>query len=92
LNEAMASARPVIASSKVGGARDLVEGRQDGWTFKSRDRLGLESALKAAVAQGREGLARLGAVAQARCAGWSTQTSARCIGDAVLTCVAGSRR
>lgn len=37
LNEAMASGRPVIASSRVGGARDLIIEGQTGWVFRAAD-------------------------------------------------------
>jgi glycosyltransferase involved in cell wall biosynthesis len=87
LNEAMASARPVIASSRVGGARDLIRVNEDGWTFTSGDQSQLESVLRQAIGRGRTGLAQMGAAAQARSAAWSTEESARCIADTVLACV-----
>ena len=84
LNEAMASARPVIASSRVGGARDLIRFNVDGWTFSSGDQQELGAVLREAVGRGRAGLASMGTAARVRSAGWSTEVSARRIADAVL--------
>jgi glycosyltransferase involved in cell wall biosynthesis len=84
LNEAMASGRPVIASSKVGGARDLVHEGENGWVFESGDRSALENLLRRTVACGRPGLHALGRAAQAGSVHWSTEESARRIGEAVL--------
>jgi glycosyltransferase involved in cell wall biosynthesis len=86
VNEAMASGRPVIASSKVGGARDLIRTDENGWTFESGDRQDLESALRRAVACGRPGLRSMGEIAQRSSARWSTDVSVRKIRDAVLAC------
>ncbi len=86
LNEAMASGRAVIASTKVGGACDLIEPAKNGWIFESGDRRGLEQILRRAVALGREGLHAMGGVAQRESVHWTTQESARRIGEAVLGC------
>jgi len=88
LNEAMASGRGVIASSKVGGARDLVQPGENGWMFESGDQKGLEDILRRAVAGGRAILRALGRAAQERSAHWSTEVSARRITEAVLACAA----
>jgi glycosyltransferase involved in cell wall biosynthesis len=92
LNEAMASGRAVIASSKVGAARDLICSGENGWIFTSGDREGLEGILRRAVDHGRLGLQRMGEVAQASSVRWSTEESARRIADAVLKCTANRQR
>jgi glycosyltransferase involved in cell wall biosynthesis len=84
LNEAMACGRAVIASSKVGGARDLVLSRENGWMFESGNLQALEEVLRQAVACGRQGLRAMGAVAQAQSARWSSEESASSIGEAFL--------
>jgi glycosyltransferase involved in cell wall biosynthesis len=88
LNEAMASGRPVIASTKAGGARDLIHEDRDGWIFESGDGAALADLLHKAVARGRVGLHAMGITAQASSAQWSTETSARRIGEAVLRVLA----
>jgi glycosyltransferase involved in cell wall biosynthesis len=87
LNESMASGRPVIASSRTGGARDLIEQNVTGWTFDSGDRKSLTDVMHQAVDRGRAGLRDMGMVAQARSAAWSTEASAQGIADAVLSCL-----
>jgi glycosyltransferase involved in cell wall biosynthesis len=84
LNEAMASGRPVIASSKVGGARDLVRVGKNGWIFESGDKQALQDVLRAAIACGRRELRNMGAAAQASSVHWTTEESARRIGEAIL--------
>jgi glycosyltransferase involved in cell wall biosynthesis len=86
LNEAMASGRGVIASSRVGGARDLIQTGENGWMFDSGDQKGLEDILRRAVEGGRTIIQALGSTAQARSAQWSTEASARRITEAVLAC------
>jgi glycosyltransferase involved in cell wall biosynthesis len=83
MNEAMASGRCVIASSLVGGARDLVESGSTGWMFEARQAGELRDALRAAIAIGREGLRRMGERAQSMSDDWSTEASARAIAAAV---------
>jgi glycosyltransferase involved in cell wall biosynthesis len=89
INEAMASGRPAIASTKVGGACDLIQEGETGWIFESGDRRSLEDILRRAIGLGRNRLRTMGENAQASSAGWSTEYSARCIGEAVLRCVGG---
>jgi glycosyltransferase involved in cell wall biosynthesis len=84
LNEAMASGRAVIASTKVGGACDLIQPGENGWTFESGDRIALTAVLREAIELGGAGLRAMGRVAQAGSAQWSTEESARRIGEAVL--------
>jgi glycosyltransferase involved in cell wall biosynthesis len=86
LNEAMATGRAIIASSKVGGARDLIQIGTNGWIFESGDRHALERALGQAADCGLAGLAAMGNAAHALSARWSTEESARAIRDAALSC------
>jgi glycosyltransferase involved in cell wall biosynthesis len=88
VNEAMASGRAVIASTKVGGACDLIQIGANGWIFESDDRKALEDVLRRAVSCGRSGLHAMGRAAQASTVHWSTEESARRIGEAVLACPA----
>src|SRR5208283_3493213 len=88
LNEAMASGRAVIASTKVGGARDLIESGKNGWIFESGDRRALEDILRKAVECGRTRLHAIGSAAQVLSVNWSTEESARRIGEAVLAATA----
>ena len=60
MNEAMASGRAVIASTKVGGACDLIQPGKNGWIFESGVCSSLEGALRAATARGRKDLHRHG--------------------------------
>jgi glycosyltransferase involved in cell wall biosynthesis len=76
LNEAMASGRPVIAGSRVGGARDLVRPAVNGWVFESGNRAALADALRTAADCGVEGLRSMGREAVSYIAGWSTQIAA----------------
>ena len=92
LNEAMASGRAVIASSKVGGARDLVRESQNGWTFPSGNSTALEGLLRQACRLGRSRLHAMGKVAQELSADWSTEESARRIGEAVIALPAVTAR
>jgi glycosyltransferase involved in cell wall biosynthesis len=87
LNEAMASGRAVIASSKVGGARDLIQQGENGWIFESGDERALAALLTLAVGLGRAGLHAMGAIGQARSTRWSTEESARGIAAAVAGCI-----
>jgi glycosyltransferase involved in cell wall biosynthesis len=87
LNEAMASGRAVIASSKVGGARDLIQPGENGWIVESGDRSALENTLRLVTELGRSDLHAMGRTAQARSAEWATAESARRIGEAVTACL-----
>jgi len=83
MNEAMACGRPLIASSRVGGARDLIEEGVTGWQFAVGDTDDLARALRLAIAAGRAGLREMGERAKARVENWSTDATARGIADAV---------
>jgi glycosyltransferase involved in cell wall biosynthesis len=84
LNEALASGRAVIASTKVGGARDLIRPDENGWTFKSGERRDLQMILERAVERGKAGLRAMGETAQRRSGQFSSEASAHRIGEAVL--------
>lgn len=87
LNEAMASGRPVIAGSRVGGARDLVKPAVTGWVFESGNEQELTRVLADALVLGRAGLRQMGEEARNLIAGWSTQAAADSIAAAaVLAC------
>jgi glycosyltransferase involved in cell wall biosynthesis len=86
LNEAMASGRTIIASSNVGGARDLIQPGKNGWMFESDNHAALSTVLQAAIDQGRSGLARMGAFGRQLSARWSTEESARLTAEAVNGC------
>jgi glycosyltransferase involved in cell wall biosynthesis len=86
LNEAMASGRVIVASSKVGGARDLIDAGRNGWLFGSGDLKALQEILRNAVALGRPALRAMGEAGQIRSDRWSTEECARCIAEVVLTC------
>jgi glycosyltransferase involved in cell wall biosynthesis len=89
VNEAMASGRAVIASTKVGSARDLIRSGENGWVFQSGDLQSLKGVLREAVARGRTGLRAMGEVARAGSADWSSDESARQIREAVLAFLSG---
>jgi glycosyltransferase involved in cell wall biosynthesis len=84
LNEAMASGRPVIASNKVGGARDLVTAGTTGWVFDSGDADALASTLRIACECDGDMLAGLGLAAHRRSNLWSVESAATGIEQAVL--------
>jgi len=86
LNEAMACGRAVIASSHVGGARDLIQVGVNGWLFESGNLERLIDVLRIAASVGRQRLKEMGASGQTLIAGWSTVESARRISEVVATC------
>jgi glycosyltransferase involved in cell wall biosynthesis len=92
LNEAMASGRAVIASTKVGGACDLITSGETGWIFESGNRHALEKLLHRAVDSGQATLHAIGRRAQASSVNWSTEVSARRICEAALAAMIGDRR
>jgi len=83
MNEAMASGRPVIASSRVGGARDLIQPSATGWIFESGDLSDLHRVLQTAVAMGAGALQQMGERARSMIAAWSPEACARAIEDVV---------
>jgi len=91
LNEAMASARPVIASSRAGGTRDLVHQGINGWSFPAGDLLALTAVVRNALTSESEKLRQMGRAAQRGSRYWSVATAARGIESAVLRFM-GTRR
>jgi glycosyltransferase involved in cell wall biosynthesis len=83
LNEAMASGRAVVASTRVGGARDLIVSGVNGETFASGDIGELTRCLRSLLALGRSELHRMGAAGQAMSAAWTSERTAERIADAV---------
>jgi glycosyltransferase involved in cell wall biosynthesis len=84
MNEAMASGRPVIAGSRVGGARDLIEIGSTGWVFDSGNAKALIDVLDSAMALGRERLLKMGETARKLISNWSTTAAAKGIESATL--------
>jgi glycosyltransferase involved in cell wall biosynthesis len=84
LNEAMAARRPVIAGSKVGGARDLVTPGINGWTFESGHLAQLTDVVRQALSCTDQILHAMGAAAADTSASWSIEAAAAGIEAAVL--------
>ncbi|HVO47237.1 MAG TPA: glycosyltransferase family 4 protein [Steroidobacteraceae bacterium] len=84
INEAMASGRAVMVSSKAGGARDLVVPGQNGWLFQSGNRQQLAAALQSALMRDPRELRRMGEAAQRHGARWSIEAAAESIARAVI--------
>lgn len=77
LNEAMASGRTIIASSKVGAARDVIREGINGWTFAAGDLDSLSGVLRRSINLGRAQLRSMGAVGCQLAASWSTEECAQ---------------
>lgn len=91
LNEAMASRRPVIAGSKVGGARDLIAGNVNGWVFQSGNLDELAAVLRNALVCDDATLGAMGIASLRESARWSADAAAAGIEGAVLRFRAGGR-
>lgn len=83
LNEAMATGRPVIAGSKVGGARDVVTDRT-GWMFESGDLRQLTAVVRGALTCGAETLSAMSTAAALESPRWSVEAAAAGLEAAVL--------
>jgi len=83
LNEALTCGRPVIASSRVGGARDLVAQDRNGWIFAAGDRDALIRVLRTAASLGRNALLAMGATGRDDSSRWSTEATAARIAQIV---------
>lgn len=83
LNEAMASGRAVIASNKVGAARDLVQEGVNGWVFEARSPEHLATVIRRASACEPETLNKMREIACRTSAAWSIDAAAAGIADAV---------
>lgn len=86
LNEAMASGRAVVASSKVGATRDLIRHGVNGWAFESGNGSELAAVIREALAADARTLARMGESSARVIEAWSTVAAARGIADAVTAC------
>jgi glycosyltransferase involved in cell wall biosynthesis len=86
LNEAMACGRPVIASSRVGAARDLIESGVTGWVFESGNQAQLIEILTLAAREGVDALRKRGEAARRVSQRWSSESSATRIADIVSGC------
>jgi glycosyltransferase involved in cell wall biosynthesis len=91
LNEAMASRRPVIASDRVGGARDLVLQGVNGWMFESGNLAQLTAVVSNALACSAAALRDLGLAAERESARWSVEAAASGIAAAVLELTQGKQ-
>lgn len=83
LNEALACDRAVLASDRVGAARDVIEEGVTGWTVPAGDVAALAAALERAVASGRDRLRQMGEAGGQRADRWSTVAAATGIAAAV---------
>jgi glycosyltransferase involved in cell wall biosynthesis len=90
LNESMASGVPIVASTRVGGARDLVKPGRNGWLFESENLPQLTAALREVLACDPERLRLMGLAAKEDSAGFTIQAAAQGIRDAVQR-IAGAR-
>jgi glycosyltransferase involved in cell wall biosynthesis len=84
LNEAMAARRPVIAGSKVGGARDLVVEDATGWMFESGNLPQLTAVLKRALTCDQATVNAMSAAAELASARFSVEAAAAGMESAVL--------
>ncbi len=76
INEAMACGRAVVASSKVGGAPDLIEDGENGFLFESDDVEALASRLQR-LADDPELREKMGAASARRIEDWALDVTAR---------------
>jgi glycosyltransferase involved in cell wall biosynthesis len=83
INEAMACGRAVVASTKVGGARDLVQPAVNGWIFESGNAVELESLVANIVDSGKERLRSMGANGQSLIQRWSTEACAQQMSEVI---------
>lgn len=88
INEAMACGRPVIASSRVGCARDLVRSGVNGWIFQSGDTEQLSRVLSWVASTDRRRLRSMGDESLRISQSWTTEEAARGIARAVTSFVA----
>jgi glycosyltransferase involved in cell wall biosynthesis len=84
LNEAMASRRPVIASDKVGAARDLITAGLTGWMFEAGNLEQLTAVILTALTVDAGTLDQMGAAAERESAHWSPEAASLGIESAVL--------
>jgi glycosyltransferase involved in cell wall biosynthesis len=92
MNEAMASERAVIASSRTGGARDLVQPGVTGWQFRAGQVEDLLGVMRQALALGRQDLLGLGTQAARTSHAWSSEAAADATARAVRTACSPSKQ
>ena len=85
INEAMASGRPVIASTQAGGTRDLLTDNLNGWAFKAGDRGHLEGLLRRALTCEPQILGAMREAAREVASRWCIAETARGIESAITT-------
>jgi glycosyltransferase involved in cell wall biosynthesis len=90
MNEAMAAGRPVIAGSKVGGARDLVTEGVTGWIFESGHLQQLTAVVKRALVCDQATLGVMSVAAERESARWSVEAAAAGMESAVLEFASGN--
>lgn len=83
LNEALACARAVVAGSKVGAARDLIQHGLNGWVFESGSLDGLARVLEQIGATDRSRLRAMGEEGQRLSSAWSSEETAARIAEVV---------
>lgn len=83
LNEAMASGRSVIASTRVGACKDLVREGITGWTFESGNIQQLAAVIREALTCPEHVLQGMGKAARAESSRWSIEAAADGIARAV---------
>jgi glycosyltransferase involved in cell wall biosynthesis len=91
LNEAMACRRPVIAGSKVGGARDLIADEVNGWVFESGNFEQLVAILCKALTCSEAILGVMSVAAERESARGSVEAAAAGIQQSVLRFTGDSR-
>jgi glycosyltransferase involved in cell wall biosynthesis len=83
INEAMTCGRPAIASSRVGGARDLIVAGRNGWTFEAGNLESLGHVLRTSMATDDYALRSMGRRGQEMAQSWSSETTAERICEVV---------
>ncbi len=89
VNEAMHLGVPCLVSDLVGCQRDLVLPGETGWVFPANDQAALATTLRAALRAPADELARLGARARARAAGYTYEQATQGLLAALDICRSG---
>jgi glycosyltransferase involved in cell wall biosynthesis len=71
VNEAMAAGKAVLVSNKCGCHIDLIRDGENGYVFKSGDRLDFLHQLHQLIVRGKDGLERCGSVSRSIIGDWS---------------------
>ena len=88
MNEALACSSLLIASDRVGGARDVVQEGATGWTFRSGDGAELAGLIRRVLDCSGPQLATMRVRARQESSRWSIASASAAIERAVLDCVA----